>query len=106
MSLQIINSVDGNPEYVLLPIAVYNRLKLEIKSIIINPDDDYETFDVKDYVENPVALARIKSHITQAELARLLGVSQAYISKIENQETVSPKLLERVNKALSSYHPK
>ncbi|HHF7345999.1 TPA: helix-turn-helix transcriptional regulator [Legionella feeleii] len=33
-----------------------------------------------DYVDNPVALARIQAGLTQEELASLMGVTQAYIS--------------------------
>ena len=44
-------------------------------------NDDYVPFVLEDYVDNPVALARIKAKITQAELARRMDVSQAYVSK-------------------------
>jgi predicted transcriptional regulator len=57
-------------------------------------------FDPADYVDNPVALERIKAHTRRAELAEMLGVSQAYISKVENQDSVSPKLLARVREVL------
>ncbi|MGP1609441.1 MAG: helix-turn-helix domain-containing protein, partial [Burkholderiales bacterium] len=53
------------------------------------------------YVDNPVALARIKAKITQAELARRMEVSQAYISKIEAQVKVGSKVLTKVNAALA-----
>ena len=62
--------------------------------------DDYVPFRVADYVDNPVALARIKASISQSELARRLGVSQAYIGKIERQDRVTAKLLTRVSGAL------
>jgi transcriptional regulator with XRE-family HTH domain len=35
--------------------------------------------------------------LSQAELAERLGVTQAYISKVEAQEKVSAKLLQRVS---------
>jgi transcriptional regulator with XRE-family HTH domain len=57
--------------------------------------------NVADYIDNPIALARIKVHIRQTELANELGVSQAYLSTVENQQRVSPKLLARVHNALS-----
>ena len=62
--------------------------------------NDYILFDPADYVDNPVALARIKAHVRQTELAKRIGVSQAYISKIESQMRVSPKVLAQVYKAL------
>lgn len=98
MSLQIIKSVDGKDEYVLLPINIYNALREQIKEKL--GSNDYVAFDPADYVDNPIALARIKAGITQEELARRMKVSQAYISKIECQDKVTPKLLHKVKIAL------
>lgn len=104
MNLQTIKSMDGKIEYVLLPIGVYNALSDEIgkklKKIRSSSDEDYVPFDVADYVDNPVALARIKAHITQEELAKRMNVTQAYISKIERQSEVTAKLLQKVKEAL------
>lgn len=104
MRLQIIKSVDGKDEYVLLPIKVYKSLKEEIEEEIAelkNSDDNYVPFDPADYIDSPVALARIKAHMTQKELAERMKVTQAYISKIESQDKVTAKVLELVNKALA-----
>ena len=107
MTLQTINSITGKPEYVLLPIAVYRALHQsidrELKKFDSQDDDDYVPFDPADYIDNPVALARLKAHVRQKELAELLGVTQAYISKVENQDAVSPRLLARVREALEQY---
>lgn len=106
MRLQTIKSADGKDEYVLLPVAVYRALKNKIEDELAHrspkgkSDDDYVPFVLEDYVQNPVALARIKAHLTQQELAERLGVSQAYISKVERQGKVTPSLLERVTKAM------
>lgn len=99
MNLQIIKSVDGKAEYVLLPIEAYETLKPQIKRIL---KEDYVPFSVEDYVSNPVALARIEANLTQGELANLLDVTQAYVSKLEGQDSVSPKSLAKVQKALKS----
>lgn len=106
MTLQTIKSLDGKDEYVLLPMAIYQTLQDEIAQALRNSrataeEDTYQVFALEDYVDNPVALARMKAHATQQELARLLGVTQAYISKVERQEKVTPKLLERVVRALA-----
>jgi ribosome-binding protein aMBF1 (putative translation factor) len=98
MSLQIIKSVEGKDEYVLLPIRIYHALRDQIREKLNN--NDYLTFDPADYVDNPIALARIKSGITQEELARRMKVSQAYISKIECQDKVTAKMLQKVKTAL------
>ena len=107
MTLQKIKSPDGKDEYVLLPIAVFRALRVQIeqrlagRKLAKSSDGDYLPFILDDYVDNPVALARIKAKITQAELARRMEVSQAYISKIEAQVQVSSKVLAKVNTALS-----
>lgn len=93
MNLQTIKSISGRDEYILLPMEAYLVLKKQIDKVV---SGDYEKFNLNDYIDNPVALIRIKAHLTQEELASLLKVSQAYISKIENQDKVSPKLLEKI----------
>ncbi len=60
----------------------------------------YESFVLEDYVDNPVALARIKAGITQEQLAQRLGVSQAYISQLEHYTRVTNKILERIHNAI------
>jgi len=102
MSLQIIKSIHGKAEYVLLPIDIYNTLRHQIKKELkhVAHDSDYIPFDPADYVDNPIALARIKAHITQEELAKRMNVTQAYISKIERQDKVTAKLLQKVKEAL------
>ena len=107
MTLQKIKSLDGKDEYVLLPIAVFRALREQIEQRLAggrtapSKEDDYVPFVLGDYVDNPVALARIKAKITQAELARRMDVSQAYISKIESQARVGSKVLAKVDAALS-----
>ena len=100
MSLQTIKSIEGKVEYVLLPISIYNTLRREIQEQLNNPDSDYELFNPADYVDNPIALARINAGLTQAKLAKRMKVTQAYISKIETQEKVTAKLLQKVKVAL------
>jgi len=102
MNLQTIKSLDGKVEYVLLPVATYKALRHRItEQLHVQEDQDYEVFNPADYIDNPVALARIQAGITQDELAKLMGVTQAYISKIEHQEKVSVKLLTKVRAALT-----
>jgi ribosome-binding protein aMBF1 (putative translation factor) len=106
MSLQKIKSLEGKDEYVLLPIDIYRALKNEIDEQFAKPrkrtrsEDSFVPFALEDYVDNPVALARIKSRLKQEELAEQMRVSQAYISKIENQAKVTAKLMDRVHEAI------
>jgi DNA-binding XRE family transcriptional regulator len=104
MNLQTIKSSTGKLEYVLLPYSIYRSLKAPIETELSKlktlSSDDYVPFDPADYVDNPVALARIKAHIRQKELADKLGVSQAYISKLEKQQKVSTTVMSKIAKAL------
>lgn len=106
LNLQIIKSISGKPEFVLIPVAVYNALRDQIEDELAGIDaaadkgGDYAPFALEDYVDSPVALARIRANMTQRELAKRLGVTQAYISKIEHQSKVTPKLMAKVKGAL------
>lgn len=102
MSLQIIKSIDGKAEYVLLPVSVYNLLRDEIAQALKkkSSSNDYVPFDVADYIDNPVALARINANLTQEELARRMNVTQAYISKLEAQDKVTIKVLKKVKASI------
>jgi len=106
MTLQTIKSIDGKDEYVLLPMSIYTALREEIEDELAgieaatDDDNEYIPFVLEDFVDNPIALARMKAHITQNALAERMGVTQAYISKIERQDKVTPKLQARVQAAL------
>lgn len=104
MTLQIIKSIDGKAEYVLLPINIYNTLRSEIEAALQkkHSHEDYVSFELTDYVDNPVALARINAGITQETLAEHMKVTQAYISKLEAQSKVTPKVLMKVKAAIKS----
>ena len=102
MSLQIIKSVDGKDEYVLLPVAIYHALREQITERVsrLRVKHQLVSFEPADYIENPVVLARIKAGMTQEELAQRMNVSQAYISKIETQEKLTAKMLQKVKLAI------
>jgi DNA-binding XRE family transcriptional regulator len=101
MSLQVIKSIDGKDEYVLLPVAVYHALRDQITARISKfKAKKGVSFEPEDYIDNPVALSRIRAGLSQEELARRMKVSQAYISKIETQEKVTAKLLLKVKLAI------
>ena len=102
MTLQIIKSIDGKAEYVLLPFNVYNALREKIEETVRKKytNTDYVPFELTDYVDNPVALARINANLTQEELAKRMDVTQAYISKLEAQDKVTPKVLKKVKTAI------
>jgi DNA-binding transcriptional regulator YiaG len=103
MNLQTIKSINGQIEYVLLPIDTFNVLRDEIMEQLekTETNDDYEVFNLSDYVDNPVARLRIESGITQEELACLMSVTQAYVSKVEHQDKVSAKVIQKVMRAIN-----
>ncbi len=100
--MQVIQSLDGKPEYVLVPYRVYRALKSKIDDALskATSEEDYRPFNLDKYVDNPVALARIKARLSQEELAQRMSVTQAYISKIERQDKVTAKVLDKVLAAL------
>lgn len=102
MTLQVIKSIDGKTEYVLLPFNVYSVLRNEIEAALKKKYSakDYVPFELTDYVDNPIALARINAGITQEELAKRMSVTQAYISKIEAQSKITAKVLKKVKAAI------
>ena len=106
MTLQKIKSINGKDEYVLLPVAVYHVLRDKIEDelagykTVRDAGRDYVPFVLEDYVDNPVAIARIKAGITQHALAQRLGVSQAYVSQVERRTNVTAGMLERVRAAI------
>jgi DNA-binding XRE family transcriptional regulator len=102
--LQIINTATGI-QYVLLPMLVYNVLQDQIDKQLLHIEPEYVPFRPEDYIKNPVALIRIKAGIKQKELAKLLNVSQAYISKIEHENYhVTERLLKKVKQVIVSYY--
>ena len=99
MNLQTSKSTHGRVEYVLLPVEAYQLLKKRIDKAL---QSDYGRTELKSYGQNPLALARIKAGLTQDELANSLNVTQRYISKLENQENISPKVLEKCKKVIAT----
>lgn len=102
MSLQIIKSINGKAEYVLLPFNVYHALRGKIEEALKKKysEKDYVPFELTDYVDNPVALARINANMTQEALAKRMNVTQAYISKLESQSSITAKVLKKVKLAI------
>ena len=105
LNLQVIKSLSGKPEFVLIPVSIYQALREQIEDEIAGLEaagniGGYVSFALEDYLDNPIALARVKADLTQQELAARLSVSQAYISKVEQQKKVTPRLLSKVTAAI------
>ena len=84
--------MESKNEYVL-------ALKEPIEALL-EDEEEYIPFEPANYIENSVALARIKAHITREELAQRLGISKGYIAKIERSTSVTDKMLARVKAVL------
>lgn len=77
-------------------------LSIEAKRVLADPvEGELLPFDVARYISNPVKAARIKAELSQDELALRMGVSQAYVSKLEKARKVSPKVIHQVSLALA-----
>jgi DNA-binding XRE family transcriptional regulator len=77
-------------------------LAAEAKRVLADPvEGELVPFDVARYLSNPVKAARIKAELSQEDLASRMGVSQAYVSKLEKARKVSPKVLHQVSLALA-----
>jgi ribosome-binding protein aMBF1 (putative translation factor) len=64
-------------------------------------NEDYISFDPANYIQNPIALARIRAPLSREELAQRLGISVFYLGKIERSTQVREKMLARVKGVLS-----
>lgn len=93
---------NGKPAFVVLAYADYLALTgSDGKKASSN--DEFVPFVVSDYIRNPIRLIRIEAGLNQAQLAKRLGVSQGYVSRIEGRKyRVSDKLLKRVKDALKT----
>ena len=107
MSIQVVKKKQ-RVDYVIIPydefITYANEGLIEaayIQDILTNPvDGEIMDFDFGNHVDNPVQLRRLRAGFTQKELAEKLGVTQAYVSKLERAQTVSAKALKKVNDIL------
>lgn len=107
MSIQVIKKKQ-KADYVIIPydefIAYANEDLIDaayIQDVLSDPvEGQLLDFDFADYVDNPVHLKRLNAGLTQKELAEKMGVTQAYISKLEKSESVTAKTLKKVNDQL------
>ncbi len=103
MNLQTIQ-LNGR-DFVLIPALCYKAKKKQIDQLVsdVQEDDDLIPFVVEDYFDNTVVLARMKTGVTQYKLAKLMKVSQSYISQLEKNDNVSRGVMIKVKRALKDY---
>jgi len=110
MKIQVIKEND-QPKFAVVPWEIFVRFRDEIedevlaaeaKRVLADPvEGELVPFDVARYISNPVKAARIKAELSQEDLASRMGVSQAYVSKLEKARKVSPKVLHQIGVALA-----
>ena len=104
MNLQVINDLNNNPLFVVLPIAEYNRLK-ECEAQLHDDEEEWESLPYEqgdnDDVSIPhsVVMAMIKHNVShlgawriyrnlsQQEVAEKTGLSQSAISQMERADS-------------------
>ena len=103
MNLQTIK-LNGR-DFVLIPALCYKAKKKQIDQLVsdVDTDDTCIPFSVDDYFDNPVVLARMKAGVTQYKLAKLMKVSQSYISQLENNDKISRDVMLKVKRVLKDY---
>jgi DNA-binding XRE family transcriptional regulator len=101
--LQTIRNIHGTVEYVLLPIVVYEKLHESINLMLEKSNSEYIDFNPADFIKNPIALKRMQAQLTQTALAKQLKVSQAYISKIEQDDyKITPSIFKNICEAIDT----
>lgn len=88
----------NKPAFAVIPYADYIAL---VGSA--NDDDEYVSFALNDYIQNPIRVARIEANLSQQDLAERLNITQGYISRIEGRNfKVTDKLMHKIRTVLSA----
>jgi len=96
-NVQIINGIDGNPAFVVIPYADYLK-EHAVKNATI-PNEVVGAVIKQDIT--PIKAWREYLHLSTAELATRLGVSETEYIDIENQEKPHKPLLKKMAAALN-----
>ncbi|MDT4330977.1 helix-turn-helix domain-containing protein [Methylomonas sp. MED-D] len=95
-NVQIINGIDGNPAFVVIPYADY--LKEHAANNATIPNEVVGAVIKQDIT--PIKAWREYLHLSTAELATDLGISEAEYIDIENQDKPRRNILKKVATAL------
>ena len=85
----------------------FRRFEDRLKEDFKNPEfrKHYKSYDLPVRLAIQIAQIRHKKRITQAQLAKRIGVSQQFVARLENSEETVPSLrtLEKVAQALDRH---
>ncbi|MCG8155194.1 helix-turn-helix transcriptional regulator [Brenneria goodwinii] len=100
MSIQVIHDKNGNPEYAVVPYELYQRLianaddnALYESVPYVSDDDDDVTIPhevVSIHIDQDVSIQaawRILRGLSQQEVAKALGITQAAVSQLESPDS-------------------
>lgn len=99
-NVQIINGINGNPAFVVIPYADY--LKEHAAESATIPNEVVGAVIKQDFT--PIRAWREYLQLSSAELATRLGVSETEYIDIENQEKPHKPLLKKMAAALNIKH--
>lgn len=91
-NVQIINGIDGNPAFVVIPYADY--LKEHAAEFATIPNEVVGAVIKKDIT--PIKAWREYFHLSEEELAKRLGISATEYLDIENQERPNTNTLRKI----------
>ena len=90
----------GKPAFVVIPYDDYVALS-GARARRARGKDEFVPFVLSEYIQNPIRVMRVEAGLNQSQLAKRLGVSQGYVSRIEGRNfKVSDRLLSRAKAAL------
>ena len=95
-NVQIINSIDGTPAFVVIPYADYLRKHASESDAIPN---EVVGAVIKQNI-TPIKAWREYLHLSTTELATHLGISEVEYIDIENQDKPRRNILKKVATAL------
>ena len=98
-NVTIIWDSKGHPDYVVMPYAVYQSLIDKQKLDTLIPAEVIRLSMIDDDI-SAVGAWRKHLDLTQDEVAKRLGISQAAYSKLENSKTLRKSSREKIAKAL------
>jgi DNA-binding XRE family transcriptional regulator len=91
---------NGKPAFIVLRYQDYQFLTADSEF----DNNEFVPFIMSDYIKNPLRIMRIEAGFTQKQLAKLMKLTQGYISRMEARGTHVPESLLNKAKVIISRH--